>query len=188
MTQPFVPFLLFKFCLKIISFNLGTIHACHGSCVVFACGLVKLLYIEHTFCILASHISQNFSLLNFFSSSLPLSMALNWVPPPNGTLKVNVHGVSFGAHVPNGNTSGIGVVLRTSDGNLVNRVAGTILGLDPLSIDLWGIVIRLIVLFWKAPSLSSSKLTTWTPLVQFSVLTSINIPRLMILFIKLSLG
>lgn len=58
-------------------------------------------------------------------------MALNWVPPPNGTLKVNAHEVSFNVPMPNGNTSGIGVVLRTSDGNLVNCVAGTIPRINP---------------------------------------------------------
>lgn len=35
------------------------------------------------------------------------------------------------------------MVLRTSDGNLVNHVAGTIPRLDPLSTNMWGIIIGL---------------------------------------------
>lgn len=41
------------------------------------------------------------------------------------------------------NTSGIGVVLRTSNGNLVNCVVGTIPGLNPLSTNLWAVQVGL---------------------------------------------
>lgn len=143
MTQPFIPFLLFEFFIETSSFYLGTLHACHGRCVGFACEIEKPLYIEAWLCSLVTHIIIICSLLNLLLFSLPSPMVFNWLPPPNGTLKVNVHGVSFGAPMPNGNTSGLGVVLRTSDGNLVNCVVGTIPGLDPLSTNLWDIVIGL---------------------------------------------
>lgn len=55
----------------------------------------------------------------------------------------NVHGVTFDAPMPNGNASGLGVVLCTSDGSLVNCITGTIPGLDRLSTNLRGIVIGL---------------------------------------------
>lgn len=70
-------------------------------------------------------------------------MDLHWIPPPIGVLKINVHGESFHAPMPNGNTNGIGVVLRTSAGNLVNCITGTILNLSPLVNQLWAILIGL---------------------------------------------
>lgn len=68
---------------------------------------------------------------------------INWVPPPLGTLKVNVHASAFAHQMPNGNTNGIGVVLQTSDGNLVNYISGTIPGVTPLGAQLWSIQIGL---------------------------------------------
>lgn len=52
-----------------------------------------------------------FIAVHFFFSSIAL---LNWVLPPVGTFKVNVHAVTFHQPVPNGNIIDIGVVLRTS--------------------------------------------------------------------------
>lgn len=66
-------------------------------------------------------------------------MAVNWVPPPFGTLKVNVHSEAFAAPMPNGNLTGIGVVLRTSNGGLVNYIAGVIPGLTSLGSQLWAV-------------------------------------------------
>lgn len=63
--------------------------------------------------------------------------------PPVGTLKVNVHAATFHQPMPNGNTTGIGVVLRTSDGNLVNCIAGTIHGLTSLGAQLWSVQVGL---------------------------------------------
>lgn len=111
-------------------------HAFHETCAVFACELMKGLYNNAYSFLRVSHTTHLafpsvilYIYFNFFQS---LNMALNWVPPPNGTLKVNVHIVSFDVPVPNGNTSGLGVVLRTSDGNLVNCITSTIMGLDSL--------------------------------------------------------
>lgn len=59
-------------------------------------------------------------------------MDIHWIPPPNG-VKINVHGESFPAPLPNGNMNGIGVVLRTSDGNLVNSITGIIPNLSSLA-------------------------------------------------------
>lgn len=68
---------------------------------------------------------------------------LNWVSPPVGTLKVNLHAATFHQPMANGNTVGIGVVLRTSEGNLVNCIAGTIPGLTTLGAQLWAVQIGL---------------------------------------------
>lgn len=70
-------------------------------------------------------------------------MNIHWKPPSNGILKINVHVESFVAPLPNDNTHGIGVVLRTSVGSLVNYVAGTIPNLSTLGCQLWGIQVRL---------------------------------------------
>lgn len=70
-------------------------------------------------------------------------MALNWVPPPNGTLKVNVHAVIFDAPIPNGNRNGMGIVLRTSNGNLVSCIAGVIPGLSSLENQLSAVLVGL---------------------------------------------
>lgn len=45
--------------------------------------------------------------------------------------------------MPNENSSGIGVVLRTSDENLVNCVAETIPGLTTLGAQLWAVQVGL---------------------------------------------
>lgn len=65
-----------------------------------------------------------------------MAQLLNWVPPPFSTLKINVHAVSFDESLANENTCGLGVVLRTSDGNLVNCIVGTIPGLTPFAAQL----------------------------------------------------
>lgn len=83
-------------------------------------------------------------LSSFYLSNTSFEMAmLNWVPPPVGTLKVNVHASAFAHQMPNGNTNGIGVVLRTSDGNLVNCISGTIPGVTPFGAQLWSVQIGL---------------------------------------------
>lgn len=68
-------------------------------------------------------------------------MDLHWVPPLMGVLKVNVHAVSFDTPLPNDNTTRRGMVLRTSYGNLVNYIAGTISGLFYLANHLWDILV-----------------------------------------------
>lgn len=70
-------------------------------------------------------------------------MDLHWVPPPQGTLKVNVYGTSFDNPLPNGNKNGIGVVLRTSGGNMINCIAGIILNLTLIACQVWAILIGL---------------------------------------------
>lgn len=88
--------------------------------------------------------SSQFSFLISFPAHYLFQMALlNWVPPPVGTLKVNVHAATFHQTMPNGNTTRIGVVLRTSDGNLVNCISGTIPGLNSPGTQLWSIQVGL---------------------------------------------
>lgn len=76
-------------------------------------------------------------------------MAVNWVPPPFGTLKVNVHNEAFAAPMPNGNMTGIRVVLQTSNSGLVNCIAGVIPGLTSLGSQLWAVQKGLLRAFIK---------------------------------------
>lgn len=93
--------------------------------------------------ILTHHLPFSFYCNSLFYSKALLAMALNWITPPPRTFKINVHSTSFEAPMPNGNTNGIGVVLRTSNGNLVNRIAVTIPHLTLLDAQLWAIQVGL---------------------------------------------
>lgn len=70
-------------------------------------------------------------------------MDLHWVPPPQGTTKVNVHGAAFDHSVSNGNISGVWVVMRTSSGNLLNCITDTIPNLTAFAVQLLVILIGL---------------------------------------------
>lgn len=63
--------------------------------------------------------------------------------PPNGTLKVNVHGDLFAVFMPNGNISGIEVVLHNSNDSFVNCILGVISGLTNLVTQPWAVLVGL---------------------------------------------
>lgn len=111
----------------------------YGKCNTKPCVPFKSGYINHEGFIVKKYNLKKTSITDYHmasSSIITSEMALiNWVPPPVGTLKVNVHAAAFAHPIPNGNIIGIGVVLRTSDGNLMNCVAGTIPGLTPLVLN-----------------------------------------------------
>lgn len=70
-------------------------------------------------------------------------MAFNWIPPPQGTLKINVHGSSTRTPTRTGNNSGIGAVYRDSAGKLRHLTVGVIPNPTPLGVQLWAIFIVL---------------------------------------------
>lgn len=49
-----------------------------------------------------------------------------WRMPRRGMVKINVHGVFFEDPLPNGNISGIGVVIRNSRGKILRMLAGSL--------------------------------------------------------------
>lgn len=49
-----------------------------------------------------------------------------WTLPKKDFIKVNVHGVFYDEPLPNGNTSGIGVVFRDDRGTIIKMYAGTL--------------------------------------------------------------
>lgn len=70
-------------------------------------------------------------------------MAFHWVPPPQGSLKINVHGYSSRTRTRSRNNTGIGAVYRDSAGKLRYLTVGVIPNLTPLGVQLWAIFIVL---------------------------------------------
>ncbi|WOG99570.1 hypothetical protein DCAR_0518923 [Daucus carota subsp. sativus] len=64
-------------------------------------------------------------------------MNIHWIPPPTGTIEVNVHGTSLQAPAKNVNTSKIGAILRRSNGSMTSSLAGTIPNLSPVVNSSW---------------------------------------------------
>lgn len=52
-------------------------------------------------------------------------MEKKWELPKRGYIKINVHEVHYDAVLPNGNNSGIGVVLRDEEGDVLCMLSGT---------------------------------------------------------------
>lgn len=49
-----------------------------------------------------------------------------WLMPKKGFVKINVHGCFFVNALPNGNVSGIGVVVRNKRGRIIRMLSGTL--------------------------------------------------------------
>lgn len=49
-----------------------------------------------------------------------------WRMPDRGTVKINVHGCFFVEALPNGNVSGIGVVIRNNKGRILRMLSGSL--------------------------------------------------------------
>lgn len=83
-------------------------------------------------------------------------MAYQWIPSPQGTLKINVHGFSASVPTRYANNSGIGAVYHDSAGKLRHMIVGVVPNLTPLGYQLWAIFI--VLLGWhslKATVMSS---------------------------------
>lgn len=70
-------------------------------------------------------------------------MAYHWIPPPPGTLKINVHAIYSDVPAANGNISGIGIIFRNHNGFLKLTTLGVIPNLSPLGNQLWAVFIAL---------------------------------------------
>ena len=62
-----------------------------------------------------------------------------WIAPAHGMVKVNCHGVVLDVPAANGNTSGLGVILRRFNGKLISCAVGSMPRLSPLGNQLWAI-------------------------------------------------
>lgn len=64
-------------------------------------------------------------------------MELSWDFPDEGFVKVNVHAFTLVEPLPNGNDSGIGIVIRDKSGAIVKMVSGTIQNLTVRANELY---------------------------------------------------
>lgn len=70
-------------------------------------------------------------------------MAYHWIPPPQGTLKINVYAISGPNPARFKNETGMGAVYRDSGGKFRHLTDGVIPRLTPLGAQLWIIFIVL---------------------------------------------
>lgn len=66
-----------------------------------------------------------------------------WSFPVNGFIKINVHAYTLDHQLPNGNDSGMGIVLRDHIGAVIRMYTGTISNLTPRANELWPMLIGL---------------------------------------------
>ena len=57
---------------------------------------------------------------------VPVEVLPRWRLPERGTVKINVHGCFFVEALPNGNVTGIGVVIRNSRGRILRMLSGSL--------------------------------------------------------------
>ena len=74
-------------------------------------------------------------------------MDLGWDFPSIGFVKINVHTVYYDAPLPNGNTTGVGVVIRDEDGVILAMITGTLGNLYRRVNELWAMVLELQLAF-----------------------------------------
>lgn len=70
-------------------------------------------------------------------------MEKTWDFPKHGFVKINVHAITLQHPLPNGNNSGIGVVLRNHEGKLLKIVSGSINNLTARGCELWAMFVGL---------------------------------------------
>lgn len=63
-------------------------------------------------------------------------MERSWSFPANGFIKINVHAFTLDHALPNGNDSGMGIVLRDDRGVIIRMYSGTIRNLTPRANEL----------------------------------------------------
>lgn len=57
-------------------------------------------------------------------------MDIHWITPVPGAVKVNVHGATLPVPAANGNTTGLGSVIRRANGGMSSSISGSIPGLS----------------------------------------------------------
>lgn len=59
-----------------------------------------------------------------------------WKAPLRGQYKINVHVIHF-ARQYNGNSNGVGIIIRDHRGRLIKALTGSMRGISPLAVQLW---------------------------------------------------
>lgn len=72
-------------------------------------------------------------------ASLSFGMEYMWEPPEANYVKINVHCCTVALPLPNGNSNGVGVIVRNSAGQEIWSAAGPMPGKTKLQATLWGI-------------------------------------------------
>lgn len=85
-------------------------------------------------------------------------MEKGWDYPQKGFVKINVHSFTMNEHLPNGNNSGIGIVVRDDEGIIIKMVSGSIQNLTARENELWGLLAGLRTAFFEG--LNSIELET----------------------------
>ncbi|WOG86594.1 hypothetical protein DCAR_0205809 [Daucus carota subsp. sativus] len=70
-------------------------------------------------------------------------MELGWELPPKGFVKVNVYGIFRETPLANGNRSGLGVLVRDSDGQILAMVSGALQIVNKRVNELWAMLMGL---------------------------------------------
>ena len=70
-------------------------------------------------------------------------MVKYWTFPAKGFVKVNVHAFTLDNRLPNGNDSGIGIVIRDRKGTIIRMYSGTIRNLTRRANELWALLVSL---------------------------------------------
>lgn len=99
-------------------------------------------------------------------------MASHWIPPPQGTLKINVHAISSPTPTRYGNETGIGAIYIDSGGKLRHLTVGVIPRLTPLGAQLWIIFIMLKCAFlegYRDVIVETNNLPTYLAIKNFSL-------------------
>lgn len=78
------------------------------------------------------YIKQSLEVPSHYSSNYLTKMEYHWLLPPQGVVKINVHGATPFIPSMNGNVKSIGMVARNSDEELLKLSLGVILNLSPL--------------------------------------------------------
>lgn len=68
------------------------------------------------------------------------NMEVGWELPEEGVVKANVHAVFYNSPLPNGNNSGVGVVIRNSEADILAMVSGSIQNVNKRANELWSML------------------------------------------------
>ncbi|KAL1819308.1 hypothetical protein ACET3Z_014177 [Daucus carota] len=75
-------------------------------------------------------------------------MELGWELPKKGFVKVNVFGIYCNQQLPNGNMSGLGIVVRDSNGDILLMVSGSLKIINKRVNELWALLMGLRCCFY----------------------------------------
>ena len=85
------------------------------------------------------HATPHFLLSPYVLLDFSLKMAPMWSRPTADFVKINVHAVIYNPPLPNGNTTGVGIVIRDDEGFILAIISGTLGHINTRANELWAI-------------------------------------------------